>query len=124
MHDFPPTHDQHTANHQTAQRPLRPKGGRGHGALRHQTRPRPGRLHPQTEEARTRNGQRPRSGHGLWSSGIHEARILAGMVEDPNSVTETQMEEWVSEFDSWGLCDQVCMNLFRLTPFAYAKCFE
>ena len=61
---------------------------------------------------------------GLWSSGIHEAPILAGMVEDPNSVTETQMEEWVSEFDSWDLCDQVCMNLFWLTPFAYAKCFE
>jgi 3-methyladenine DNA glycosylase AlkD len=61
---------------------------------------------------------------GLWSSGIHEARILAGMVDDPGEVTESQMEEWVAEFDSWDLCDQVCMNLFWLTPFAYAKCFE
>jgi 3-methyladenine DNA glycosylase AlkD len=61
---------------------------------------------------------------GLWSSGIHEARILAGMVDDPGEVTESQMEEWVSEFDSWDLCDQVCMNLFWLTPLAYPKCFE
>jgi 3-methyladenine DNA glycosylase AlkD len=61
---------------------------------------------------------------GLWSSGIHEARILAGMVDDPGAVTESQMEEWVSEFDSWDICDQVCMNLFWLTPFAYPKCYE
>jgi 3-methyladenine DNA glycosylase AlkD len=61
---------------------------------------------------------------GLWSSGIHEARILAGMVDNPVAVTESQMEEWVAQFDSWDLCDQVCMNLFWLTPFAYDKCFE
>jgi 3-methyladenine DNA glycosylase AlkD len=60
----------------------------------------------------------------LWASGIHEARILAGMVEDPGAVTEQQMEAWVAEFDSWDLCDQVCMNLFWLTPFAYDKCFQ
>ena len=60
----------------------------------------------------------------LWASGIHEARILAGMVDDPSDVTEEQMEHWVSEFDSWDVCDQVCMNLFWLTPFAYDKCFE
>ena len=60
----------------------------------------------------------------LWESGVHEGRILAGMVDDPGVVTEEQMESWVSEFDSWDVCDQVCMNLFWLTPFAYDKCFE
>ena len=61
---------------------------------------------------------------GLWSTGIHEARILASMVDEPNEVTEQQMETWVADFDSWDTCDQTCMNLFWLTPFAYEKCFE
>ena len=60
----------------------------------------------------------------LWASGIHEARILAGMVDDPKAVDEKQAEAWVRDFDSWDVCDQVCMNLFWLTPFAYRKCHE
>jgi len=60
----------------------------------------------------------------LWASGIHEARILAGMIDDPEAVTEKQVESWVKGFDSWDVCDQVCMNLFWLTRFAYDKCFE
>jgi 3-methyladenine DNA glycosylase AlkD len=51
----------------------------------------------------------------LWSSGIHEARILASMVDDPERVTERQMEAWVAGFDSWDLCDQVTGNLFTRT---------
>ena len=54
----------------------------------------------------------------LWRSGVHEARILASMVDDPAQVTTAQMEAWVVAFDSWDLCDQVCGNLFGATPFA------
>jgi len=57
----------------------------------------------------------------LWSSGIHEARILAGMIDVPEVVTEKQMDLWVKGFDSWDVCDQVCMNLFEDTPFASKK---
>ncbi len=60
----------------------------------------------------------------LWSSEIHEARILAGMIDDPKNVTEAQMEKWVKDFDSWDVCDQVCMNLFDKTKFAYQKAIE
>ncbi len=60
----------------------------------------------------------------LWSSGVHEARILAALVDDPSKVTEKQMEEWVKDFDSWDVCDQVCMNLFDKTPFAVKKAVE
>jgi 3-methyladenine DNA glycosylase AlkD len=60
----------------------------------------------------------------LWSSGIHDARILATIVDDPKQVTEGQMEKWVKDFDSWDLCDQACMNLFALTPVAYQKAEE
>ncbi len=60
----------------------------------------------------------------FWSSGIHEARILAGMVDDPVEVTGEQMERWAADFDSWDVCDQVCSNLFDKTRFAYQKAHE
>ena len=60
----------------------------------------------------------------LWSSGIHEARILAGMVDAPEMVTEEQMEQWVKDFDSWDVCDQCCSNLFDKTRFAHQKAVE
>jgi 3-methyladenine DNA glycosylase AlkD len=61
---------------------------------------------------------------GLWESGIHEARLLASMVDDPAQATEAQLEAWTADFDSWDLCDQVCDNLFQHTAFAYPKAFE
>ena len=60
----------------------------------------------------------------LWASGIHEARILASMVDNPKMVTEEQLERWVKDFDSWDVCDQCCMNLFEKTKFAYQKAVE
>jgi len=60
----------------------------------------------------------------LWDTGIHEARIVAGIVDVPGEVTPEQMDSWAADFDSWDVCDQVCMNLFDKTPFAYDKCLE
>src|SRR5882762_7083354 len=41
----------------------------------------------------------------LWNSGVHDARILAGMIDDPKKVTVAQMNLWVRNFDSWDVCD-------------------
>ena len=60
----------------------------------------------------------------LWSTGILEARYLAGLVAERQSVSERLMEDWVKDFDSWAVCDGTCLNLFRFTPFAYKKCRE
>ena len=60
----------------------------------------------------------------LWSTGILEARALAGLIDEKEKVAEGQMEDWVKDFDSWGVCDGTCLNLFRYTPFAYKKCRE
>lgn len=60
----------------------------------------------------------------LWATGIHDARILAGMIGQPNKVTEKQMEQWVGDFDSWDVCDEVCMNFFEKLPFAYEKAVQ
>lgn len=60
----------------------------------------------------------------LWASGIHEARILAALVDDPGQVTEHQMEIWAADFDSWDIVDGVCGSLFDRTPYAYDKAIE
>ena len=57
----------------------------------------------------------------LWATGIHEARILASIVDLPSEVSEAQMEAWAAEFNSWDLVDQCCGNLFDKTPFAWDK---
>lgn len=64
-----------------------------------------------------------RKGHGemqrhdlaqaLWDTEVHEARILASMVDAPDLVHEARMERWATAFNSWDLCDQCCNNLFR-----------
>ncbi len=60
----------------------------------------------------------------LWSSGVHEARILAALIDDPRLVTEAQMDAWAADFDSWDVCDQCCANLFDKTELAYRKAIE
>jgi 3-methyladenine DNA glycosylase AlkD len=69
-------------------------------------------------------GKKPQLAEALWSSGVHEARILAGMVYPPAEITVRQMEHWVRDFNSWDLCDQCCNNLFRKAVDARAKAVE
>ena len=60
----------------------------------------------------------------LWASGIHEAKILASMIDDSLLVTAKQMDKWIRDFDSWDICDEVCLNLFVKIPCAYEKAME
>lgn len=60
----------------------------------------------------------------LWDSGIHEARILASMIAEPQRTSAQLMDAWVNDFDSWDICDQVCGNLFEKTPYAYQKAMQ
>ena len=57
----------------------------------------------------------------LWETGFDEARILASMVAKSEKISEAQMEAWVKDFNSWDVCDQVCMNLFEKTSLAWKK---
>ncbi|MBN2572617.1 MAG: DNA alkylation repair protein, partial [Ignavibacteriales bacterium] len=60
----------------------------------------------------------------LWNTGITEARILASMIDEKDKVTKTQMENWVKDFNSWDVCDQVCDNLFQWTDLVFKKVEE
>jgi 3-methyladenine DNA glycosylase AlkD len=57
----------------------------------------------------------------LWTSGYHEARILAALIEDPTLVTPRQMDAWVADLDSWDICDQASMRVFARTPHVAEK---
>ena len=56
----------------------------------------------------------------LWASGYHEARILASFIAEPEQITEAQLEQWVNDFDSWDVVDQVSAFIYR-TPFVPTK---
>ncbi len=57
----------------------------------------------------------------LWESGIHEARMLATIIDVPELVTEKQADAWVRDIESWDICDGFCLNLIDKTPFAFNK---
>lgn len=79
---------------------------------------------PQLRALARELGRDHRLAAALWDSEIHEARLLASMVDDPAHVTEAQMETWIGDVDSWDLCDQLCGNLLDRTPFAFRKAAE
>jgi 3-methyladenine DNA glycosylase AlkD len=60
----------------------------------------------------------------LWKTGIHEARIIAFLIDDPKMVSDAQAERWLKDVKSWDICDGLCSNLFRKAFFAYDKTFE
>ena len=41
----------------------------------------------------------------LWETGVHEARIIAYLVDDPKRVTEEQMDAWAADFDNWAITE-------------------
>ncbi len=57
----------------------------------------------------------------LWGTGIHEARLLACFVADPQKTTNAQVEKWVRDVDSWDICDQFCTSFLDKTKFGHVK---
>jgi len=57
----------------------------------------------------------------LWETGVHDARLLASMIEEVDKVTRSQMDAWAKDFNSWDICDQCCNNLFVFTVYSDIK---
>ena len=79
---------------------------------------------PKLRELARQTGKNHETALQLWSSSFHEARILAGMIDEPAKVTRLQMDCWAADFDSWDVCDQCIMNLFEKLPWCWAKAIE
>ena len=79
---------------------------------------------PQTRKFAKILGKDNQLAKKFWNTKIHEARILAGFISEPEEISEEQFEKWVKDFDSWDVVDQVCASCFCKTKFAYRKIFE
>jgi len=42
----------------------------------------------------------------LWAQPIHEAQLLAVLTADPQQFTPDLMDAWITDFDTWDICDQ------------------
>ena len=76
---------------------------------------------PQLDALARRIGRNRKLALELWESGVHDARILAGMIDVVSEVSAKQMENWVRCFDSWDVCDGTCCHLFVFAKPAWSK---
>ena len=78
---------------------------------------------PKLDELARKIGKNHALGLELWSTGIQDAKILAGLISEPGKVSGAQMELWVRDFDNWDSCDGTCCHLFVFAEPAWEKAF-
>ena len=76
---------------------------------------------PNMDRLARRIGKNHRLALELWASGVHDAKILAGLIDLPEQVSAKQMETWVRDFDNWDVCDGTCCHLFVFAAPAWRK---
>src|SRR5262244_3698917 len=76
---------------------------------------------PRLDKMAKRIGRNRALALALWETGVHDARILAGMIDDPAQVSSSQMDRWVRDFDNWDVVDGTCCHLFVFAPPAWRK---
>jgi 3-methyladenine DNA glycosylase AlkD len=79
---------------------------------------------PLLQQFARRIGKDHRLAQELWTTGIHEARILATFIGEPEKITTAEMERWVRDFNSWDIVDAACCYLYAHTKFAWKKAAE
>src|SRR6266478_7691653 len=79
---------------------------------------------PKMDELARRIGKNHDLALELWATGVHDARILAGMIDEPGKVSASQMERWVRDFDNWDVCDGTCCHLFVFAAPAWTKAIQ
>ncbi len=79
---------------------------------------------PKLDELARKIGKNHELGVELWSTGIHDARLLGVLVSEPEKVDAKQMDRWVRDFDNWDACDGSCCHLFVFAAPAWKKAFE
>ncbi len=60
----------------------------------------------------------------LWNKQWRETMILATLLDDPDELTEEQMDYWTKSFETPEIAEQAVANLFVSTKFAYIKALE
>ncbi len=60
----------------------------------------------------------------LWNRSWRETMILATLLDEPEKVTEEQMDFWTKSVETSEIAEHLSANLWWRTPFAYAKALE
>lgn len=60
----------------------------------------------------------------LWNKQWRETMILATMLDEPDKVTEQQMDFWTKSFENSEIAEQASANLWWKSPFSYVKALE
>lgn len=60
----------------------------------------------------------------LWNKQWRETKILASLLDQPQEVSEQQMDFWTKSFDNCEIAEQVSANLWCRTSLAYVKALE
>lgn len=55
----------------------------------------------------------------LWLTGVHEARIIATLIAEPEKVNATEMDRWARDFNSWDIVDSACCYLYAHSRLAW-----
>ncbi|WP_430973997.1 DNA alkylation repair protein [Sunxiuqinia rutila] len=60
----------------------------------------------------------------LWNKQWRESMILATLLDEPEKVTEEQLDFWTKGFVTTEIAEQAVANLFVYSKFAYIKALE
>ena len=60
----------------------------------------------------------------LWNKQWRETMILATLLDNPEEVTEEQMDFWTKSFENSEIAEQASVNLWSKTKFAFVKALE
>ncbi len=60
----------------------------------------------------------------LWNKRWRETMILATLLDNPDEVTEEQMDFWTRSFDNSEIAEQASANLWAKSSFSFVKALE
>lgn len=60
----------------------------------------------------------------LWNKQWRETMIIATLLDNPEEVSEEQMDFWTKSFENSEIAEQASANLWAKTKYAFVKSFE
>lgn len=60
----------------------------------------------------------------LWNKQWRESMIMSTLLEQPEKVSQNQLDFWVKNLPTIELAEQAVMNLFSKTTFAFEKAYD
>lgn len=66
-------------------------------------------------------GKNTSIGVQLFDTNIYDAQLLCAKICRPKEISEEKMENWITFFNTWEICDSFCMQLFKFHPLAIEK---